>query len=280
MKKYDIQVINLDRNTARWSNMDKQFRSQRIENVIRFSAIDGKMIESSPQFNLVHPKAIESAKRGYRLSHQEHNFGSIGCYLSHTGTWKNIVDSGNDFGIVFEDDVKIPSFFVNKFEQMIQDAPADWELIVFGPYELIDHVRNWKKQSKHKYIISRWFMLNSYVIKASCCEKLLKRAFPVLIQVDWWVAAQQGDCNMWILEKPIVGFARGFNSDINHTPVLHGGKLIEGRGPYERSSKLKRLSSMQQNSLTIIVVVIVIVVAVAVITATTVTLLGKKKNKS
>jgi GR25 family glycosyltransferase involved in LPS biosynthesis len=280
MKKYDIQIINLDKNIARWANMDSQFRKQGISNVKRFSAIDGKTIESSPKISLVHPKALESAKRGFRLSHEEHNFGSIGCYLSHAGAWQNIADSSNDFGIIFEDDIKLPAEFISKFEKMIKDAPSDWEVLVFGPYELVDPIRQRKKQnsSMHSFVISRWFMLNSYAIKSSCCKKFLKRAFPVKIQVDWWVSAQQGDCKIWILEKPITEFSQGFRSDINHTPVVKAdrGSLVN----YEiASGKTMGMTSSQQNSLTIIIITIVFVIAVAVATTTSVLLVAKKKRE-
>lgn len=122
MGDYDIYVINLNRNRARWSAMQTQFVSQEIPNVIRFPAFDGRIIRDDvksgkmPDVKLISPEAIQSARRLFRFSHEEHNFGSIGCYLSHAGCWKRILDSGKEMGVVFEDDVKIPPNFSDRLQ--------------------------------------------------------------------------------------------------------------------------------------------------------------------
>jgi GR25 family glycosyltransferase involved in LPS biosynthesis len=85
--KYDIYVINLDRNKDRRKRCEVQFKTQNLT-FVRFPAFDGKTLEKSPEKALVHPNALLSARRGYRISHDEHNYGSIGCYLSHLGVWK------------------------------------------------------------------------------------------------------------------------------------------------------------------------------------------------
>lgn len=84
---YDIYVINLDRNTERKQRIDAQFKQLKLP-YIRQPAIDGKKLEDSPLVSVIHPNALLSARRGFRISHDEHNYGSIGCYLSHAEVWK------------------------------------------------------------------------------------------------------------------------------------------------------------------------------------------------
>lgn len=226
MFDFDFYIINLDRSLSRWTDIKNQFDNQNITNYKRFSAIDGKSIKDSEYINLIDPKTIEIAERGYRNLHKEHNYGSIGCYLSHVEVWKEILKSGKEYGVIFEDDIILKKNFKKKFKKFIKNICFNWDLIIFGEYLLIEN-NNFKKKnqkcSTYEFLSKSWCCLNSYIIKSSCIKLLLKDIYPVKIQLDWWLS-EQINYNFWILKKPIVELKKDINSDINHSIVISESK--------------------------------------------------------
>lgn len=90
MKTY---LINLDRSPDRLSVMTDRLKAIDVT-FERVSAIDGINLETK-EFVVDVPNALYP----YTLT-----AGEIGCYLSHRKCWQKIVDSGEDWGLVLEDD--------------------------------------------------------------------------------------------------------------------------------------------------------------------------------
>jgi GR25 family glycosyltransferase involved in LPS biosynthesis len=264
--KYEINVINLDRNKDRWRRMESQLK--RLKGTVpikRFSGIDGRKLESLPEIQLVHSNALLSARRGFRISHDEHNYGSIGCYFSHLGVWKMIVKSGDPFGVVFEDDISVPADFHEKLVDVVQNAPKNWEMIQIGPYQLLEEPRKLKQRGKHLFINAKWILFNAYIMKASCCKKLIEKALPVEFQVDWWVTAMINSLKLWVVAESITGMA-DFRSDINHTPVIPEYLLAQEMAKYDPSNpRKKQLMAEAANSNSDTKVVLIIIISTGVV---------------
>jgi GR25 family glycosyltransferase involved in LPS biosynthesis len=154
-KRAKCFVINLEKNVKRLNLfLDRYNRSDlsAIE-LERFNAINGKKIDIS---NFVTDKALkqieDAEKNGYRLRHYELTRGAVGCFLSHTTLFKRLLtDPNKDFYIIFEDDANVPPNVVKKIKFYVDNAPNNWDIIVFGVLReeisgesaLYDKVRAW-----------------------------------------------------------------------------------------------------------------------------------------
>ena len=98
-----IAVINLDRNTDRLAEFDRQFSDCHLPR-FRVPGIEGGRLPVAATARL----GGDAAKRG-----------TLGCFLSHTAAWETMLARGLEHCLVVEDDV-IPLF----------DLPARWG--VFG----------------------------------------------------------------------------------------------------------------------------------------------------
>lgn len=87
-----VFLINLDRSPERLEFMDRQFRDLGVA-YERVAAIDGRLLSS---------KELDRWCPGGELAPAE-----IGCFLSHRTCWGALLASGDQFAVVFEDDVEL-----------------------------------------------------------------------------------------------------------------------------------------------------------------------------
>uniref|UniRef100_A0A6C0DTS7 Uncharacterized protein n=1 Tax=viral metagenome TaxID=1070528 RepID=A0A6C0DTS7_9ZZZZ len=99
-KSKKMKVINLKRRPDRRETMTKLFADIKFSDYEFIEAIDGKQIK--PTFEL--KKLFEGNDFGSRS-------GVVGCALTHYTLWKALLNSNDDYYIIFEDDVTLsPSF--------------------------------------------------------------------------------------------------------------------------------------------------------------------------
>ena len=109
---YNIHVINLEHRIDRKENMIEQFKKEQINNYKFVKAVYGNNIKQTNE--------LQNLFQGNDFNYRK---GVIGCALSHTILWKQLInDNYNDFYVILEDDVKLlPNFkdnlniAVNKF---------------------------------------------------------------------------------------------------------------------------------------------------------------------
>ena len=94
-----MAVINLDRNTERLAELDRQFSACRLPR-FRIAGVEGSRLP-----------ATAIARLGGNVAMR----GTLGCFLGHAAAWEAIVARGLEHCLVVEDDV-IPLF----------DLPARW----------------------------------------------------------------------------------------------------------------------------------------------------------
>jgi GR25 family glycosyltransferase involved in LPS biosynthesis len=108
-----IYCVNLDKRTDRWQECLDEFSKNGIENVERFSAVDGDTIPTS-----------------------EYSFpirkGNAGFALSHINLLKDAIEKGYKNFLMFEDDVEFTDNFVEKFNIAIKDLPENWDILYLG----------------------------------------------------------------------------------------------------------------------------------------------------
>ena len=129
--------INLDKSVERKERMEKLFNKHKVKNV-RIEAIDG---------------GTDANKR------------ACSCSASHIKAIKTFYESGEEVGIICEDDLSFEykKYWRNNLTTVIADAPKNWDIIQLGvttisfwPYAII-------KNNKKLYI-----PYNPYISSAIC----------------------------------------------------------------------------------------------------------------
>lgn len=263
-----IFVINLSSNHKRWQSIQQQLQDANVTNFERFPAVWGKMLETSPDRELVDDYILEKAKKSAREFHWDHNLGSLGCYLSHVKIWKVIEKENDDLFIVCEDDVAIPRDFLDRLNFVLENAPPHWGYLNIGITGQI--IRNIKHPTfKSNDII--WeerpaTCTGCYVITKKMATNFLRHAFPVRKQVDWWISDMRSifKKQIWIIKQPIVKLTQfSRESDINHSPV----------------KRLNASPTISQTNVTIILVCTIVPVVLIAFVVTIILLKYSKSNK-
>lgn len=224
-----IYVINLERSKHRWANITRQFSNQNVlDHLSRIEGVDGKKLAqnlggdaalSSELKQYLHPMTIQTCNTRMRTHHDQHSFNSLGCYIAHMKAWKEIIDSGQPYGVVMEDDVNIEKNFIPKLNTYLENAPVGWDILVICPIISLSRAYEFKDLSGIKWKRLPWILLSGYVITVECAKKLLKEAIPIQYQVDWFLAYKSHTNYFWIAESPLVRHG-SLGSEISHTPVV------------------------------------------------------------
>lgn len=98
--------INLDKSVDRREKTEKVFKKHKVKNV-RVSAIDG------------------GSNKQDRVD---------ACALSHIKAIKTFYESGEEVGVICEDDLSFEhkKYWRNSLDGVIRDAPEDWEILQIG----------------------------------------------------------------------------------------------------------------------------------------------------
>lgn len=118
-----IFVMNLDRATTRWENIQKVMTAAELQ-VERLPGIDGRTLTKA-QLKLM----------STQISVFFQPKGVIGCYLSHRKFWQYVVDRNYSSAIIFEDDVRLIPDFKNKLEYSLQRLNEDnlqYDIVFLG----------------------------------------------------------------------------------------------------------------------------------------------------
>lgn len=105
-----IFLINLNRRPERLQKVLPALEKAGIDNVLRFSAIDGKEINYRGQLNS----------------------GQLGCTLSHLGIIKYAKEHNLESVFIFEDDAELANNFNEVTEKALAELPPDWCLFYTG----------------------------------------------------------------------------------------------------------------------------------------------------
>jgi GR25 family glycosyltransferase involved in LPS biosynthesis len=131
--------INLERRPDRREQAEAEFETLAFD-VEFWPATDGK----------------QGAPQGIRITESE-----WGCADSHIRIWKDIVEQNYSVALVFEDDVRILPQFSEKLEQVLAEAPPNWDIINLGTMDGRDRgervsplLREGATYGTHCYLIS------------------------------------------------------------------------------------------------------------------------------
>jgi len=197
-------IINLDRRTDRWENINKIINSTCLknDNFIRFSALDGQTFNSElKRLNLDSHPLINKLKE----KNIEFSGGLLGCFLSHISVLQKIIDNTDinpsDYVGIYEDDFII-SGSINNFNdnytsfKKIDLNELGVEFLYLGGrfkpnfmcldetvFEQSDNINIFlRKNTKRPEDYDR--TAAAYVVKKSCCQKIIDLVYNNFISYD------------------------------------------------------------------------------------------------
>lgn len=178
-----IFVINLDKSRNRWAKLEPLVQRSGIE-YERISGVLGAALSDQEKETLV-----DSSQYNRIMSIPADN-GSIGCYMSHIKVWKEFLKSQYKYAIVMEDDVTFdPAKFANVVSSIKTHTFGEWDIISFNlahdgwPVHIHNITGTEHSLVKYRRRIS---LTGCYMITRSGAIKLLKKALPIKMPVDYY----------------------------------------------------------------------------------------------
>ena len=181
-------LINLERRPDRLERFMKTYEQSDMGNIplTKMNAVDGSELDISkvPLSEVARGELKQIETTGFRSKHYQLTRGAIGCYLSHVKVWRDIVDNNYRHGLIFEDDVNVPSDLNTKIDSTFKNIPKDWDMVLFG-----FHCKDCENLKKYRKV-NRFILLHCYAISYSGIIKILKTnsLFPITQQIDSYLS--------------------------------------------------------------------------------------------
>jgi GR25 family glycosyltransferase involved in LPS biosynthesis len=187
-----IYMINLKRKKEVADNSLEKLKkltnnNNIFSNIKIFEAIDGQLLNENDVNNKLTLKAKYTLKEPSSFD-DIRSYGEIGCYLSHTEIWKEIVKNNYTNCIIFEDDV-IPNINYEIILKYLENVPEDYDIAYLGWWSrnninLTKRNEYWSYSNDKENILG----LYSYIISNKGVKKLLSKTFPIDVQLDTFVS--------------------------------------------------------------------------------------------
>ena len=184
-----INIINLQRDTERWSNVIQGLLSKGVpkKSITRYAAVYGKELTKA-----------DLLQNSTLLTRLFCTSGTIGCYLSHRNLWCKIHKESAPWQIIMEDDVIVANDFCDKVREVIREMEDNsemkdnWDVILLGAFGAIKpdgrygvfrlpsfaagRRRKRRKVSLHCHVPERPFGMHAYILSRRGAEKLVRAA--------------------------------------------------------------------------------------------------------
>lgn len=227
-------VINLEKNTERLKLFTQRYNNSDI-NVLelqRFNAVYGKNIDIRPYVTDKAYKQIQDAEEnGYREFHYALTRNSIGCFLSHSTLYQNLLkDNNKEFYIIFEDDAIIGPKVMDSLYDFMSNAPSDWDIILFGTIREISKPHNDLFDK-----VSTFWGLHGYAIGKQGAQKFLnyidKIGGKIDMQIDSLMSymTKKDDFNIYSTKYHFIDFSKNKGDTDIQLPI----KYLRNVDPFE-----------------------------------------------
>ncbi len=252
-----VYVINLDRQPARWAEMEQELRhvldysGSAVRNLTeRYVAVDASHFLQEPSENadvdpnytladqlFVEPQPLALPTRfelnaPIRMSRPE-----IAIARSHIGIWRQIAAGSHEYVLVLEDDVRFQARFVSHLDRAWGEIKSEGEGkgnfdILYLSYEEAKYGAPKTFLSSNVFRPERglWY-LSGYVLSREGAQKLL-RLLPCRGPVDLWMNHQFGVVNVLATRRAIITQRRDVSSTNLYSalPALTGIGAINSEG--------------------------------------------------
>jgi len=228
--KCNTIVINLDRRTDRYQEFLSNYTFGPHE---RFSGVDGKHVVNNGSLTDFQKSFIQKLKRHAGVP-DRHLSGVFGCWMSHLGVWKKLIeDEEADAYLIFEDDMRPTKNFNEKLSTVLNSIDNTFNIYYIGgrfkdsfmPNSMsewdelkIGQTTFYKAKNPEKCGFNHDRGLFAYILTKSGAENLINQLdkYPDDIPaVDEWVnkdvELRKGVCDVF---PHLVWSPRNYKSDI------------------------------------------------------------------
>lgn len=232
-----IYVINLNRQPARWAEMEQELRHvldcsgvELWSLTERYAAVDANDLmkgsqkddDIDPIYTLgdqlfVEPQPLALPTRLELNSPIQMSQPEIAIAHSHIGIWREVAAGNHDYVLVLEDDVWFRPGFTSHLNQAWGEIEVEGERrgdfdILYLSYEEVKHgaPKTYLSSNVFRPVRGLWH-LSGYVISRSGAEKLL-RLLPCRGPVDLWLNHQFGVLDVRATRLSIISQRRDVSS--------------------------------------------------------------------
>lgn len=232
-----IYVINLNRQPARWAEMEQELRNMldwsgaELWNLARrHAAVDAnhlmresiKDADIEPVYTLgdqlfVEPQPLALPSQLELSSPIQMSRPEIAIARSHIGIWRQVVASNHEYVLILEDDVWFRSKFASHLDQAWseieaqRDRKSNFDILYLSYEEVKDGAPKTFLSSNVFCPVRGLWHLSGYVISREGAEKLL-RLLPCRGPVDLWINHQFKVLDVRATRLPIISQRRDFIS--------------------------------------------------------------------
>ena len=164
-----LYIINLIRCQSRRTHMQQQFDKYNIQNTTFVEAVDGKMFDDTNSYTFSNGDRFTYDRQDHKNTDYE-----IACTLSHLHAIKTFLASGNEYGIIFEDDISFifMAYWKMSLMELLMSAPQDWDIISLYCSNPKETTASFKK-----YKLSEYCGAATYVVNRVGALKLLQNIY-------------------------------------------------------------------------------------------------------
>jgi GR25 family glycosyltransferase involved in LPS biosynthesis len=148
-----VYCLNLDRRSDRMERVQKRFEHFGMQ-FKRIAAVDGSMMSDEEYKN-------------HKLFKKKISKGELACAIGHERIYRDALENGYERILVFEDDARFVSNFLDRIQEMKQ---LDWDLVLLGcsQFGTIPKVKNGFYHAN-----GGSYCTFAYAATIDCCKKLL-----------------------------------------------------------------------------------------------------------
>lgn len=181
--------ITLERRKDRWRRFQDQSGINGLD-LKRFTGVDGKTIDIRKD-DRVALCTKRNILANIRRSHEElDSVGGVGCALSHIAVWQWMVDNNQEVCLIFEDDAVVPTDFIEKANECINESiilkdPKKWDMwLLGGNWDNLTKINGEAKTVR----VGEFVLFHAYVMTLHGAKRLLKDVYPIHSHIDLWVS--------------------------------------------------------------------------------------------
>ena len=189
-------VINLDIRKDRWYSFQNTKGFSDLNNLKRFSAIDGNTINVENDERISVFTRMNIIKGVPRRSHNELDTnGGIGCYLSHIAVWQDFLKNSNsDVAFIFEDDAILNISAIQNIKMFLEKSKTIqntelWDICILAPY--VNSIKQGSIHHDDPYCLKliHFSGLIGYMITKKGIKKILPLMFPIQGHIDFFLSS-------------------------------------------------------------------------------------------
>lgn len=179
-------AINLVHRTDRWEAVSRRAAEVGLTNLIKAPAVDGRTLPDAMLSTLIGMPStqFDSAPD----SHLSLTRPAIGCFLSHLGIWRWIIEENLPRVLVLEDDARPTAHFSLARLRRLYERDPDEDGLVFVGCMIMDGLAEKTGQGE----LARLYYFNgtfAYLITPAMAHALLRHLLPLRMHIDHQISS-------------------------------------------------------------------------------------------